>query len=296
MKSSIRTKFTLGMIFLFIIILVLSIFSGFYMNKLSKKTSAILKENYLSVVYAREMSESIMIMSQEITNCYLTNKNPDSLKISAELNVFAKSLQSEKNNITEPGEAALVSGIETEFGEYRNGVKKSKSSLQSSGSVLNIQNIADHIYQQLVVLSEMNGNAILAKTDEAKVASKNALTRMTVLGTLCFLIALSFTFSFVSYFNERFFQLYNGIKEIASSNYDQRLFFEGKDEFYEISLVFNEMAEKLNNNKQKMSVTLQEDIGKEVNSADLQELKKALFRIKSMEEQIAVLISRVEKK
>jgi NtrC-family two-component system sensor histidine kinase KinB len=296
MKSSIRTKFTLGMIFLFIIILVLSIFSGFYMNKLSKKTSAILKENYLSVVYAREMSESIMIMSQEITNCYLTNKNPDSLKISTELNVFAKSLQSEKNNITEPGEAALVSGIETEFGEYRNGVKKSKSSLQSSGSVLNIQNIADHIYQQLVVLSEMNGNAILAKTDEAKVASKNALTRMTVLGTLCFLIALSFTFSFVSYFNERFFQLYNGIKEIASSNYDQRLFFEGKDEFYEISLVFNEMAEKLNNNKQKMSVTLQEDIGKEVNSADLQELKKALFRIKSMEEQIAVLISRVEKK
>jgi NtrC-family two-component system sensor histidine kinase KinB len=296
MKSSIRTKFTLGMIFLFIIILVLSIFSGFYMNKLSKKTSAILKENYLSVVYAREMSESIMIISQEITNCYLTNKNPDSLKISTELNVFAKSLQSEKNNITEPGEAALVSGIETEFGEYRNGVKKSKSSLQSSGSVLNIQNIADHIYQQLVVLSEMNGNAILAKTDEAKVASKNALTRMTVLGTLCFLIALSFTFSFVSYFNERFFQLYNGIKEIASSNYDQRLFFEGKDEFYEISLVFNEMAEKLNNNKQKMSVTLQEDIGKEVNSADLQELKKALFRIKSMEEQIAVLISRVEKK
>ena len=36
-------RFTLGMIFLFIIILVLSVFSGYYMNKLSNKTSAILK-------------------------------------------------------------------------------------------------------------------------------------------------------------------------------------------------------------------------------------------------------------
>ena len=57
MKHSIRTRFTLGMIFLFIIISVLAVFSGYYLNKLSDKTSAILKENYLSVVYAREMSE-----------------------------------------------------------------------------------------------------------------------------------------------------------------------------------------------------------------------------------------------
>ena len=81
---------------------------------------------------------------------------------------------------------------------------------------------------------------------------------MTILASLCFLIGMSFTFSFASYFNQRFFQLYNGIKEIVSSNFDQRLYFEGNDEFYEISLVFNEMADKLKKNKQKMSVTLHE--------------------------------------
>ena len=69
MKHSIRTRFTLGLIFLFMIILVLSVFSGYYLNKLSDKTSAILKENYLSVVYAREMSEGIMKINQEITYC-----------------------------------------------------------------------------------------------------------------------------------------------------------------------------------------------------------------------------------
>ena len=85
MKHSIRTRFTLGMIFLFIIILVLSVFSGYYLNKLSNKTSAILKENYLSVVYAREMSEGIMNINQEITTSFLTKRNSDSLKIAKEL-------------------------------------------------------------------------------------------------------------------------------------------------------------------------------------------------------------------
>jgi high-affinity Fe2+/Pb2+ permease len=78
MRMSIRIKFTLAMIFLFIIILVLFIFSSIYLNKMSNKTSAILKENYLSVVYARDMSVSIMIINQEITSSFLSNKNPDS--------------------------------------------------------------------------------------------------------------------------------------------------------------------------------------------------------------------------
>ena len=80
MKNSIRTRFTMGMIFLFVIILVLSVFSGYYLNKLSNKTSAILKENYFSVVYAREMSEGIININQEIINCFLTKKYPDSTK------------------------------------------------------------------------------------------------------------------------------------------------------------------------------------------------------------------------
>jgi NtrC-family two-component system sensor histidine kinase KinB len=296
MKQSIRTRFTLGMIFIFIIILVLSIFSGYYVNKLSNKTSAILKENYLSVVYAREMTEGIMNINQEITTCYLTNKNPDSARITKELRAVNKSLQLEKNNITEPGEGELVSGIETDFRRYSEAALKSMNVELSSGNVLYIQNKSGDLFQELSHLSQMNGNAIEAKTDDAKVSSKSALTQMTILATLCFLIALSFIYGFASYFNERFFQLYNGIKEIVSSNYNQKLFFDGKDEFYEISLVFNEMADKLKKNKEKMSVTLQEDFGKDISSNDVEELKKALFRIKSMEEQAAALISRIEKK
>jgi ribosomal protein L29 len=64
----------------------------------------------------------------------------------------------------------------------------------------------------------------------------------------------------------------------------------------EIAVVVNEMADNLKKNKQKMSVTLQNETWKSINPNDIEELKKMLFRIKTMEEQAAALISKFEKK
>jgi HAMP domain. len=284
------------MIFLFIIISVLAVFSGYYLNKLTDKTSAILKENYLSVVYAREMSEGLMNINQEMTTCFLTKRIPDSLKIAKELKQINQSLQSEKNNFTEPGEDKLVSGIETDYIGYRDSLQIIIKSPKSAAALLYLQNKSGTLDQQLSILSQMNGKALEVKTDDAKASSKSALTKMTVLATMCFLIGMSFAFSFASYFNRRFFQLFNGIKEIGSGNFDQRLLFDGNDEFSEISQVVNEMADKLKENKQKMSVTLQKESWKGINPNDVEELKKMLFRIKTMEEQAAALIAKFEKK
>jgi hypothetical protein len=278
------------------IILVLAVFSGYYLNKLSDKTSAILKENYLSVVYAREMSDGITNINQEITAAFLTQRNSDSLKIASEIALINKSLLAEKSNLTEPGEDKLVIGIDKDYSEYKDSVRKILKSPFSVQEMLGLQNISTALDQKLLLLSQMNGNAIEVKTDDAKAYSKSALTKMTVLASLCFLIGMSFTFSFASYFSQRFYQLYNGIKEIVSSNFDQHLYFYEKDEFYEISLVFNEMADKLKENKQKLSVTLLDDKLRTISSDDLDELKTMLFRIKVTEEQTAALITKIQQK
>jgi two-component system, NtrC family, sensor histidine kinase KinB len=296
MKQSIRTRFTMGMIFLFVIISVLAVFSGFYLNKLSDKTGAILKENYLSVVYAREMSEGIMNINQEITNCYLAKRKPDSLKINKEMSIINQALVSEKNNITEPGEDKLVSGIEADYIKYTDSLAVFNKSKESTGVLLYLQNKSGTLYQQLSILSQMNGKALEVKTDDAKASAKSALAKMTILATVCFLIGMSFTFSFASYFNRRFFQLYHGLKDLVSTNFDHRLFIDGKDEFYEISLVVNEMAENLKKNNQKLSVTLLDESEKNLMTKDLDELKSMISRIKVMEEQASSLISKIDKK
>jgi len=296
MKLSIRTKFTLGMVFIFIIILVLLGFSAFYLNKLSNKTSAILKENYLSVVYAREMNEGLTIVNQEITTSFLESRSINKQFIQKELDTVDKSLQLEKGNLTEPGEDKLVAGIEQGFIEYRDSITKFMGLTPSNNKVLFFQQKLGSLSQQFVLLSQMNGKAIEAKTDDAKVSSKNALTGMTILGSCCFLIAFSFIYSFASYFNERFSQLFNGIKEIVSSNYGQRLYFDGVDEFYEISLLFNEMAEKLSANHQEKSVPLWDETNIEDNYTDKDELKDILIRMKNIEKQAEQLVSKIENK
>jgi methyl-accepting chemotaxis protein len=297
MKTSIRSKkFTMGMVLFLVIILLLSISSAFYLNMLSGKTNAILKENHYSVVYARDMSDVLTNVNQEIINSFLTNKNPDTLIVNKEFMLFNKSLELEKNNITEIGEDQLAADIETNYVDYHDNVVKFLESPDTGIKIINLQKKFDNLYQQLMSLSQMNEKAIEEKTDDAKVSAKKATLQMTFIGTLCFLIAYGYTFIFSSYFNERFYKLYNGIKEIVSSNYNHKLYFNGNDELSEISLVFNEMAGKLSNNKQKMSVTLQEDVVKSLSSEDIQKLTTTLSNIKKLEEQVAELISRVEKK
>jgi len=114
---------------------------------------------------------------------------------------------------------------------------------------------------------------------------------------LCvFLIAYGYTFIFSSYFNERFYKLYNGIKEIVSSNYSQRIYLDGNDELSEISLIFNEMAEKLNKIDQESITLIKEPLKKEMDLSELQELKSVLEKMKIFEKQASELISKLENK
>jgi two-component system, NtrC family, sensor histidine kinase KinB len=294
MKTSIRTKFSFGIVFFFVIIAILFVFSTLKLTSLSKKTGAILKENHVSVVCAREMSDALTNINQEITRSFIQNKNANSTSITDMLSAFEKSLQLEKNNITEVGEDKLVSTIESGYNQYRDSTSSFLKMPKSIEMINYLQQKFIDVNQQLMILSQMNGKAIELKTNDAKIYANKAWIQMAVLGTFCFLIALSFTYSFASYFNERFFQLHTGIKEIVSSNYGQRLHFEGKDEFYEIALVFNEMAEKLNEKKQKQPIVLMDKVDKEINAQDIEELKRMLEQMKIIEEQANRLISKYD--
>jgi len=270
MKKSIRsTRFTLGVILFLIFILFLSILSCYYINRLSGKTNAILKENHYSIVYARDMVKYLTNINQEVTRCFITNKDPDKKIIYNELLLFKNSFQLEKNNLTESGEEKLVSDIETSFNEYNDSMVTYIKSSKPVVTVLYLQNKFDNLYHQLMLLSQMNEKAIIEKTDDAQVSAKKASIQMSIIGTLCFLIAYGFTFCFASYFNERFYQLYEGLKEMVSGNYSQKLYFKGKDEVSEISLIFNEMADKLADKNPKKAFTLQDDLVADINITTL---------------------------
>ena len=81
---------------------------------------------------------------------------------------------------------------------------------------------------------------------------------------------------------------------MVSSNFMKKLDLDGTDKFYEISLVINRMAEKLNENQQKMALTLETDLERAYAISEIQELKSLLLRIKNIEEQAEILITKLE--
>jgi two-component system, NtrC family, sensor histidine kinase KinB len=297
MKTTVRNrKFTMGMILFLVIILVLCISSAFYLNELSDKTGKILKENHYSVVYASEMSESLNSIYQEITTSLLTEREPDKNVINEEFRKFRNILELEKKNITEVGEGNLAEDIEKAFsefiittGDYFSPLKK------QSADFLFLEKQYSRLYQDLVQLAQINEKAIEGKTNDAKATAKSALVQMSFIGAFCFLLAYGFTFSFSSYFNDRFHKLYDGIKEIVSDDYNSRLIIAGNDEVHELSVIFNEMAEKLNAKNQKMAVVLHNELDNEQSSGYTEDLKTLLTQIRKLEDQTNQLIMRKEK-
>ena len=286
MKISIRTRFTVGMVFFFIVIAGISILSAFYMNKLSNKTDAILKENHFSVIFARDMSDALTALNQEINRWHSTDSSPDTVLISDASQKFRKALQLEKNNLSEAGEDKLVSGIESGFNEYLRGINNFNP----------VQVQFRSLYQLIMLLSKMNEQAVILKVDEAKKSANEGLKLVTILATVCFIITLTFTYNFASYFNARFSKLYNGMREIGSGNYKERLNFEGEDEFYDISLVFNDMAVNLDQTGQDFKQDPVKDFEQEMYLDQTIALKRVLEQMEGIKERAENLISQLEHK
>ena len=65
---SLRSKLTVGLGFLFIIIFAIAIYSSFQIEKLSKEASSILKDNYESLVYCKNMLFALDEMNATVGN------------------------------------------------------------------------------------------------------------------------------------------------------------------------------------------------------------------------------------
>jgi two-component system, NtrC family, sensor histidine kinase KinB len=77
------------------------------------------------------------------------------------------------------------------------------------------------------------------------VTSERAQEYLIIIITCCVLVAFTFIVNFPGYVANPIVQLTNSIQSIAEKNYEERLHFDRKDEFEELAVAFNQMAEKL---------------------------------------------------
>ncbi len=207
-----KSKLFVGLGLLFGMITLLTFLSTFFINKLSEESKNILIANYNSIDYCREMINALndgnnAIVNEENFNTYL------SLQL---------------KNITEPVEATLTQQLSQNFQSYKT---------DTSAIATLHRNITD--------IMLVNMQAIVAKDSIAQKTALKAVLWIGFTGTICFLFALLVLFNLPGNIANPIKELTQSIKQIASGNYKQRIHFDKQNEFGDLSIAFNSMAEKL---------------------------------------------------
>ena len=199
---------------MFAILIAIGGLAAYYLNQLSNDSQAILRDNYESLEYASNMQKALADL-----------RDPDALAD------FEANLKKEEANITEPGERGVVVAIRREFARTR----------KNPADTATLARLRLHLF----TLDDINRQATFRKNNVAKQTAKDALLWLASVGTLCFLILFSFIVSFPGYIANPLRELTQGIRQVASRNFEERLHFRSSDEFGELAQSFNSMAQKL---------------------------------------------------
>lgn len=212
----IKTKLNLGVGLLFVLIIILTMVSAFYIYSIKSDTQNILKANYETLEYSRNMLSSL----DEIEN--------DETKA---IQFFETNLKKQMSNITEEGEDKMTHSLQKNF--------------QILEQDRNNDTLKSLIRNDIFEIMKLNMNAIKEKSDIAKKTAETANLWISIVGSLCFLIAFNLLINLPHNIANPIKELTASIKEIANRNYSERVHFQNNNEYGDLAKSFNTMAEKL---------------------------------------------------
>lgn len=218
---TIKNKLRLGIGFLFLMALISAGMADYYLTRLSSDSKAILKDNYRSLQYVKNIGQLI---------------DKEGSLTRAELETIKKNVVLEQQNETEPGEANLANLLAADY-------EKLKLVYNDPQQLAPLRL---HMKQVMYGIMQVNMGGIERRNAVANATADDGIIIASLIGSLCFLIAFSFVVNFPGYIANPIRELTHGIKAIADKNYNKRLIFPEKDEFGGLAEAFNQMAGKLN--------------------------------------------------
>ena len=215
MRMKLKTKLSIGLIFLFTVILLFGIVGLLSINRLGKDTALVLKNNHESLMYCNNMLKAL-----------------ETIKIRKDaVQLFEDNLKKQENNITEEGEKEATQELRKNFGEL-------------VANPFDSTNYPE-IRQSLIRIQDLNELAILRKNGVVQKTADDAKFWLTVTFTILTLVSFTFIFNLPGILSGPIQSLSDGIKEIANKNYRKRIYLKQDDEFGDLANAFNSMAEKL---------------------------------------------------
>ncbi len=211
----IKTKLTLGVGLLFLLIVLLATIGARQIWKLSEETKSILKANYNTLDYVRNMFAALDDLNADTTAIYF----------------FQENLVKQQKNITESGEKEATEKLRADFEQ----LIKNPSNAELSVS----------IRKDLIEIMHLNMKAIQHKSKSAELTADESIVWIGIAGALCFIIAFVLMVNMPGNIANPIRELTESIRQIAGRKYDQRVHFKSGSEFGDLAEAFNTMAAKL---------------------------------------------------
>src|SRR6201991_822185 len=215
MSIRLKTKLSIGLNFLFIVIVLFGVLGLYYINRLSNDGRMVLQNNHESLVYCNRMLQSLEDLQ--------TDKNA--------MATFEVNLKKQQANITEVGEKEATDDLTRNYNEL----------LTNPSDSSNYSDIRRSIYK----IQDLNEMATVRKNTAAQQTANNAKDVLTVLFTILTLVAFTFIFNLPGIISGPIRSLSEGILAVAGKDYKKRIYLRQGDEFGDLANAFNTMAEKL---------------------------------------------------
>jgi two-component system, NtrC family, sensor histidine kinase KinB len=162
---NIQRQIVAGLIFLFGVAVIVTGMATYYTGKQAKESEAILKDNYNSVVYTKDMLKDLS---------YTNDANV------IDFDLFEKSLKLQQNNITEKGEKEFTDALTSEFNKLKT----------EPHSTIFVASMRDYLYK----IMEVNLKAIEEKSGVAINTAQTFFTYFIVTGVLFLILFLFILF------------------------------------------------------------------------------------------------------
>lgn len=279
----IKEKLTLGIIFLFVEFLVITLFSAYSIYDISQQSEKIMKDNNLSIQYAGNMLQTMdRINALQLALLF----NPSTMQHESELaglyDAFEENLKKEARNVTEPGERELLQSLSGEYKSYMVSVAeiqavKNRPNFYFRTLLAKYHSLKSKIYQ----ISDINMQAIMKKNASVNRYERRSYVILTIIASLCFLFSIVFIFNFPGTISEPIRQLSEGLRRISDRNYDLRLDFKANGEFKEMEDAVRTIAARLQAYERS-----QPDAVSRESAAIVETLDRTLARLRLSQEQI----------
>ncbi len=208
-----KTKLSLAFGLFFVALLLLAFLGANGIFRQNNATEVILKDNYESLDYAQEMLKALEVH---------------------DFDKFLQNLEKQQANITEIGEREITESI-----------SENLDSLRGAGAGPAGRRFEAGIRENLHQIWDINQEAILRKSDNARLMGERAFQIIAILSTLVVVLAFSFLVNLPSYISRPLAELRDGIRQILQRDYTARVEVRSRDELGELGGAFNEMAQKL---------------------------------------------------